>query len=42
MTDTPITAYSINLNLRRSQVSVKLAAMIIENLADDPSKQMFE
>jgi len=42
MTDTPITAYSINLNLRRLQVSVKLAEMIIENLADDPSKQMFE
>lgn len=31
-----------NINLRRSQVSVKLAEMIIENLADDPSKQMFE
>lgn len=25
-----------------TQVSVKLAEMIIENLADDPSKQMFE
>ena len=31
-----------NINLRRSQVSVKLAEMIIENLAGDPSKQMFE
>lgn len=31
-----------NINLRRSQVSVKLAEMIIENLADDPAKQMFE
>jgi len=37
-----VSADNINLNLRRSQVSVKLAEMIIENLADDPSKQMFE
>ena len=37
-----VSADNLNYNLRRSQVSVKLAEMIIENLAGDPSKQMFE